>query len=161
GRRADPRPVPAGEAPPRLGAGRQGPLRVASALALFGGAPVVDRAAHRRWPIIDESDRRAVLGVLDRGVLSGMYAPESAALEREFAAFTGAANAQLTHSGTSALEVALAALQLGEGSEVIVPAYSFVATPMAVLKVGMIPVFSDVDPEHGNIDPAGIEALIT
>jgi perosamine synthetase len=134
---------------------------MASTLALLGGAPVVSRDAHRRWPIVDDSDRRAVLGVLDRGVLSGMYAPESAALEREFARFVGAKNAQLTHSGTSALEVALAAVGVGEGDEVIVPAYSFVATPLAVVRQGAIPIFVDVDPEHGNIDTGAIDAAVT
>ena len=134
---------------------------MASTLALFGGAPVVGPDAHRRWPILGDADRRGVLGVLDRGVLSGMYAPESAALEREFAAFVGARSAQLTHSGTSALEVALAAVGVGEGDEVIVPAYSFVATPLAVVQQGAIPIFVDVDPEHGNIDPRAIEAALT
>ena len=134
---------------------------MASTLALFGGAPVVASEAHRRWPILGDADRRAVLGVLDRGVLSGMFAPESVALEREFAAFVGAGNAQLTHSGTSALEVALAAVGVGEGAEVIVPAYSFVATPLAVVRQGAIPIFVDVDPEHGNIDTRAIDAAVT
>ena len=132
-----------------------------SSLALFGGAPVVARDAHRRWPILGDAERRAVLGVLDRGVLSGMYAPESAALERELATFVGARHAQLTHSGTSALEVALGAVGVGEGHEVIVPAYSFVATPLAVLRVGAVPIFVDVDPEQGNLDPAAVEAAVT
>lgn len=134
---------------------------MASSLALFGGSPVVAREAHRRWPQVSDADRRAVAGVLDRGILSGMYAPETAALEEEFAAFVGAENAQLTHSGTSALQIALAAVGVGEGDEVIVPAYSFVATPLAVIHQGAIPLFVDVDAEHGNIDVSAIEAAIT
>jgi dTDP-4-amino-4,6-dideoxygalactose transaminase len=130
-------------------------------LALFGGAPVVAPDAHRRWPIITEDERAAVARVLDRGVLSGMFAPEASALEREFAAFVGAAHAQLTHCGTSALQIALAAAGAGEGTEVIVPAYSFVATPLAVVLQGAVPVFVDVDPEHGNIDPRAVEAALT
>jgi dTDP-4-amino-4,6-dideoxygalactose transaminase len=134
---------------------------VTSELALRGGAPVVARDAHRRWPIITDDERAAVLRVLDRGVLSGMFAPEAAALEREFAAFAGAAHAQLTHCGTSALEVALAAVGVGEGAEVIVPAYSFVATALAVVRLGAVPVFVDVDPESGNIDAGAIAAALT
>ncbi len=132
-----------------------------SELALFGGAPVIAPEAHRRWPIITEEERAAVTRVLDRGVLSGMFAPEASALEREFAAFAGAAHAQLTHCGTSALQIALAAAGVGEGAEVIVPAYSFVATPLAVVLQGAVPVFVDVDPEHGNIDPRAVEAAVT
>jgi dTDP-4-amino-4,6-dideoxygalactose transaminase len=134
---------------------------MASSLALFGGAPVVAPGAHRRWPQVSDEDRRAVAGVLDRAIFSGMYAPESAALEREFASFVGAASAQLTPSGTSALQVALAAASIGEGHEVIVPAYSFVATPLSVLHQGAIPIFVDVDPDHGNLDTGAIEAAIT
>lgn len=134
---------------------------MASKLALFGGSPVVDAAAHRRWPLVEDADREAVLAVLERGVLSGMFAPEAALLEREFAAFVGAENAQLTHSGTSALQIALAAVGVGEGDEVIVPAYSFVATPLAVVHQGAIPIFVDVDPVLGGIDPAAIEAALT
>jgi perosamine synthetase len=130
-------------------------------LALFGGAPVLALDAHRRWPIVTEEERSAVTRVLDRGILSGMAAPEASALEREFAAFVGVAHAQLTHCGTSALQVALAAAGVGEGAEVIVPAYSFVATPLAVVLQGAVPVFVDVDPEHGNIDSGAIEAAVT
>jgi perosamine synthetase len=132
-----------------------------SQLALFGGAPVVARETHRRWPIVTDDERASVARVLDRGVLSGMFAPETMALERELAAFIGAAHAQLTHCGTSALQVALAAAGVGEGDEVVVPAYSFVATPLSVLQQGAVPIFVDVDPEHGNIDVRAIEAAIT
>ncbi|HEX7601332.1 MAG TPA: aminotransferase class I/II-fold pyridoxal phosphate-dependent enzyme, partial [Polyangiaceae bacterium] len=134
---------------------------MASKLALFGGSPVVDAAAHRRWPLVEDADRRAVAAVLDRGVLSGMFAPEAVALETEFAAFVGAENAQLTHSGTSALQIALAAVGVGEGDEVIVPAYSFVATPLAVVHQGAIPIFVDVDPISGLIDTSAIDAALT
>jgi dTDP-4-amino-4,6-dideoxygalactose transaminase len=130
-------------------------------LALFGGPPVIARGAHRHWPIVTEEERAAVLRVLDRGVLSGMFAPEAAALEREFGAFVGAEHAQLTHCGTSALQIALSAAGVGEGDEVIVPAYSFVATALAVILQGAVPIFVDVDPEHGAIDVRAIEAAIT
>jgi dTDP-4-amino-4,6-dideoxygalactose transaminase len=124
-------------------------------------SPVIAPGEHRRWPIVTEEERAAVMRVLDRGVLSGMFAPETAALEQELAAFVGAQHAQLTHCGTSALQIALAAAGVGEGDEVIVPAYSFVATPLAIILQGAVPIFVDVDPVHGNIDVGAIEAAIT
>jgi dTDP-4-amino-4,6-dideoxygalactose transaminase len=132
-----------------------------SGIALFGATPVVAREEHRVWPIVGDDERRAVARVLDRGVLSGAYAPESRALEEEFARFAGAKHCLLTHCGTSALVVALAAAGVRAGDEVIVPAYSFVATPLAVVQVGAVPVFADVDVATGCLDAAAAEAAIT
>jgi dTDP-4-amino-4,6-dideoxygalactose transaminase len=129
--------------------------------ALFGGTPVLSKEAHRVWPIVGEDERRAVARVLDRGILSGPFAPESMALEEEFARFVGARHCLLTHCGTSALVIALAGAGVRAGDEVIVPAYSFVATPLAVLQVGAVPVFVDVDAATGCIDPSAIEAAVT
>ena len=132
-----------------------------SGLALFGATPVLTREAHRVWPIVGDDERRAVARVLDRGVLSGAFAPESTALEREFAQFVGAKHCLLTHCGTSALVVALAAAGVRAGDEVVVPAYSFVATPLAVVQVGAVPVFADVDVATGCLDAAAAEAAVT
>jgi len=130
-------------------------------LALFGATPVLSRRAHRAWPIVGEDERRAVARVLDRGVLSGPFAPESVALEKEFAAFVGAKHCLTTHCGTSALQIALAAAGVRAGDEVVMPAYSFVATPMAAILMGAVPVFADVDPATGCLDPALAEAAVT
>jgi dTDP-4-amino-4,6-dideoxygalactose transaminase len=130
-------------------------------LALFGAAPVLSNDAHRVWPIVGDEERRGIARVLDRGVLSGPFAPEARAFEEEFARFVGAKHALLTHCGTSALVLALAAAGVRAGDEVIVPAYSFVATPLAVVQLGAIPVFVDVEPETGCIDPAGTAAAVT
>jgi dTDP-4-amino-4,6-dideoxygalactose transaminase len=83
------------------------------------------------------------------------------ALEEEFARFAGAKHCVLTHCGTSALVVALAGAGVRAGDEVIVPAYSFVATALAVAQLGAIPVFADVDEASGAIDPASAEAAVT
>jgi dTDP-4-amino-4,6-dideoxygalactose transaminase len=147
---------PAGDRRPE-GSGRHGPVD----LALFGAAPVVPKDTHRLWPIVEDEERAAVMRVLDRGILSGPFAPESMALEEEFARFVGAKHCLLTHCGTSALLVALAAAGVKAGDEVIVPSYSFVATPLAAVHVGAVPVFADVDVETGCIDPAAIEAAVT
>jgi perosamine synthetase len=133
----------------------------ANALALSGGTARVDRTMHVRWPVLGPSDRTAVLRVLDRGVLSGPFAPEVRALEHEFAKYCGAKYALATNSGTAALHVALAAAQVGPGDEVITPAFSFVATAMAILHQNAIPVFVDIEPRTFGMDPAKIEAAIT
>ena len=91
----------------------------------------------------------------------GATAPECVGLEREFAAYVGAKHALLTHSGTSALHLALAAAGIGAGDHVLVPAYSFVATPLSVLHCGAIPIFVDVDEATGIMDPVAAEAAIT
>ena len=115
----------------------------------------------QRWPIITTADREAVTRVLDRGVLSGAAGPEMRALEGEVAAALGGGFCLATNSGTSALHIALGALGLRPGDEVIVPALSFIATAQAVLHEGGVPVFADVDAATYNIDPADAEARIT
>jgi len=110
------------------------------------------RAVKQRWPMLGAADRAAVARVLDRGVLSGAGAPEMKALEAEFAELVGAGHCLATNSGTAALHIALAAVGLGRGDEVIVPAFSFIATAQAVLHEGATPVFADVDPTTFNID---------
>jgi perosamine synthetase len=130
-------------------------------LALFGGTPVLARTAHQVWPIVTEDERRAVGRVLDRGILSGPFAPETSALEEEFARFVGAKHCLLTHCGTSALAVALAAAGVRAGDEVIVPAYSFVATPLSVVLAGAVPIFCDVEMATGCLDPVAVEAAVS
>lgn len=130
-------------------------------LALFGGVPVVGRSEHRGWPIVSGAERENVMRVLDRGVLSGPFAPESTAFEEEFARFVGSKYALLTHSGTSALQLALAVAGVGPGDEVIVPAYSFVATPMAVVLEGAVPVFADVDLDTGCLEASAAAEVVT
>src|SRR5258708_38833373 len=98
-------------------------------LALFGAAPVLPSGAHQVWPVVTDEERLAVARVLDRGILSGPFAPESRALEEEFARFVGAKHAVLTHCGTSALVVALAAPGVRAGDEGIAPPSRLVATP--------------------------------
>jgi perosamine synthetase len=132
-----------------------------SQLAALGGTPLFDKNVHARWPEVTDDDKRAVMEVLDRGILSGSEAPAAKALQEDFARYVGAKHALLCHSGTSALQVAVGAHGIGEGDEVIVPAYSFVATALAVISQGAIPVFVDVRPETGNMDASKIEAAIS
>lgn len=130
-------------------------------LALWGGSPVIQAKQHCRWPILETEERQAINRVLDRGILSGANAPEALSLESEFAEYAGAQYCLLTHSGTSALQIALLAHGIGKGDEVIVPAYSFIATALAVLLAEATPIFVDINITTGTIDPNKIKAAIT
>ena len=98
-----------------------------------------------------------------RAILSGwvVQGPEVAAFEQEFAALVGAPLAVACSSGTAALHLALMALDLKPGDEVITVSSSFIATANAVRYVGATPVFVDVELETGNIDPDLVEPAIT
>ncbi|MBW2003581.1 MAG: aminotransferase class I/II-fold pyridoxal phosphate-dependent enzyme [Deltaproteobacteria bacterium] len=80
--------------------------------------------------------------------------------EREFAAFCGVSKAVATCNGTAALHLALAALEVGPGDEVIVPSLTFIATANAVRYTGATPVFVDVCPDTWTIDPVAIASAI-
>jgi dTDP-4-amino-4,6-dideoxygalactose transaminase len=127
---------------------------------MTGGPPTIAPGEHRRWPEITDEDRRALGRVLDGGVLWGPNAPEVTALEDEWARYVGARFCLVTNSGTAALHCCLAAAGVGPGDEAIVPAFSFVATPMAVVHQGAMPVFCDIDPLTHTIDPRRMEPLI-
>ena len=135
-------------------------VKTATTLAIAGGVAAVDAGAHRSWPEITQDDRAAIARVLDRGTLWGPNAPEVTALQEEWAQYVGTRFCLLTNSGTAALHCAVAAAGVRAGDEVIVPAFSFVATPMAVLHQGAVPVFCDIDPQIHTIDPRLIEAHI-
>jgi dTDP-3-amino-3,4,6-trideoxy-alpha-D-glucose transaminase len=128
-------------------------------VALSGGDPEVPLFATREalaplLPEVAERQRR----VLD----SGRYVlgPEVEAFEAELAAWAGAAHAVGVASGTDALTIALRALGVGPGDEVVVPALTFYATAEAVVHAGAVPVFCDVDPETYVMTPATAEPVI-
>ena len=98
-----------------------------------------------------------------RVILSGWVTqgPEVAAFERDFAEYVGASHACAVSSCTTALHLALRALGVGSGDEVITVSNSFIATTNAVCYTGALPVFVDVDRHYKNIDPDRIEQAIT
>jgi dTDP-4-amino-4,6-dideoxygalactose transaminase len=110
-------------------------------------------------PWLDELEIEAVSRPLRSGWLT--QGPEVAAFEREFAAAVGAAHACAVSNCTTALHLALLALGVGPGDEVMTVSHSFIATANAIRYCGAIPVFVDIDPESFNIDAAMIEAAIT
>lgn len=130
-------------------------------LAIAGGKSAVPADRHRRWPEITDEDRAAVTAVLDRGVVCGPNAPEITALEREWGEYLGVEHALALNSGTAALHCACAAVGLGPGDEVVVPAFTFIASAMAVVHQGAVPVFCDVQLATYNLDPGRVEERLT
>jgi dTDP-4-amino-4,6-dideoxygalactose transaminase len=109
-------------------------------------------------PDLGEEEAEAAARVVRSGWV--MQGPEVAAFESEFAAAVSAPHAVAVSSGTAALELALRALNIGPGAEVVTVSHSFIATANAVLAVGARPVFVDVRPETLGMDPAELAAAI-
>ena len=114
-----------------------------------------------------EEEKKEVNEVLETGILMryGFDGPrkgiwKSKELEAAVCATFGAQYAQLTSSGTAALTTAMAALGIGAGDEVIMPAFTFVASFEAILSAGAIPVLVDID-ETLTLSPAAVKAAIT
>jgi perosamine synthetase len=136
----------------------------ASKLALLGGEPAVPRGErHVEWPVITEDDRAAVLRVLDSGKLVSNAEGETEVrgLEQAWAERVGVEHCVGVSNGTVALQLPLAALGIGPGDEVIVPALSFIATGLAPLHQLATPVFADIDPDTFALDPDEVETRIT
>ena len=111
---------------------------------------------------VDAAERREYLAAIDKVLAHGMIVngPEVETFEREVAGYCGARFAVGCGSGTAALYLALKALQIGPGDEVILPALSFVGSANAVAAVGARPVFVDIRRDY-LIDPSLVEAAIT
>ena len=134
---------------------------MAEKIAIAGGTPLLHRSDYKNWPIITEDDRRLINEVLDSGILAGGTAPQVSALEQEWARYVGTRHCLTTTSGTAALHMALAAVGVGPGDEVITSAFTFLASASCALHQNAIPVFVDIDPRTYNMDPAKLEAAIT
>ena len=110
-------------------------------------------------PYFDEADMAALRGPLETGwVVQG---PNVAAFESKFAAFTGTKDAVACTSCTTGLQLALAALGIGPGDEVVVPSFTWVASANVVAHMGGTPVLCDIDLDTFNVDPESMAAKIT
>lgn len=119
--------------------------------------PILD--SKRQYAEIGSEVEKAVCEVLRSGCY--ILGPNTKALEQELAEFFGVKYSVGLNSGTDALHLALRALDIGAGDEVITTAFTFVATTEAIGIVGAKPVFVDINPDTFNIDPDKIEAAIT
>ncbi len=127
--------------------------------AILGGKPV-RTAAWPGWPQwVPETDEPLVLEVLRSGVWS--RSKVVAEFEKKWAGTIGTKRALAVVNGTNAIIASLVQLGIGGGDEVIVPPYTFIATVVAVLATGAMPVFVDTDPETFQIDSSKIEEKIT
>ena len=109
-------------------------------------------------PAAGDEEIAAVKRVLRTGRIA--QGPEVAKFEKEFAEYCGVNHAIAVNNGTAALHAALDSAGIGPGDEVIVPAFSFIATATCVSMCGARPVFADVDPRYFTIDPDSVKGLI-
>ena len=130
-------------------------------LAIEGGNPVLKRVDFKNWPIVGKDERELVNQVLESGIFAGGTAPQVKALEQEWARYEGSKYCLTTCSGTAALHMALAAVGVGPGDEVITSAFTFLASASCAIHQNAIPVFVDIDPRTYCMNPAKIEEAIT
>ena len=131
-------------------------------LALLGGTPVRGKA-WPQWPARGAQEERALIAALRDGDWGGFPLPNerSATFAAAFAERHDCKHALCVANGTVSLEVALQAMGVEPGAEVIVPAYTFEATASAALFAGCVPLFADIDPDTWCIDVESAAALIT
>lgn len=128
-------------------------------IALFGGIPV-RTDPFPGWPRLTEGITSAVTAALKNDVW-GVGSRINGEFSEKFASYQDARYGLTTSTGTAALWVALKAAGVKAGDEVIVPAYTFIATASAVLMANAVPVFVDIDPDTLNMDPDLIESAIS
>ena len=128
--------------------------------AVLGGTPIRSHD-YPSWPIWDDRERDGLLGVLEAGGWWQGDGNEAAAFAQEFASYHGARHGLAFTNGTHTIEAALAACDVGEGYEVIVPGMTFVASASAVLAVNATPILVDVDADTLCIDVEAARAAIT
>lgn len=128
------------------------------AIVPHGSLPTTNDAAGRT---IGDEEEVAVLRVLRSGMLSGVWGTEVKALQSEFAEMMGSAHAVACSSGTAALHLAVAAVDPAPGDEIIVPPISDMGSVLPILAQNAIPVFADLDPATGCLDPEDVRRRIT
>lgn len=132
---------------------------MARELALLGGRPVRTQP-FPAWPLADEREAALLHSVLESGVWS-RRGPRERDFEERFSEFCGSDFALCVSNGSVALELALRALGVGPGDEVIVPALTWPATAWAAVQVGATPVFADVRRDDWCLDPESMRRCLT
>ncbi|MCR5750613.1 MAG: DegT/DnrJ/EryC1/StrS family aminotransferase [Kiritimatiellae bacterium] len=128
-------------------------------LAIDGGKKVWTKG-FPAWPQFDKKTDKKVLDILHSGKVNYWTGPVGMQFEDAWAKWLGVKNAISVSNGTAALHVALTALGVGSGDEVICTSYSFIASSFCALQAGALPVFVDVGTDH-LLDPKKIEEAIT
>ncbi|MEA2062896.1 MAG: DegT/DnrJ/EryC1/StrS family aminotransferase [Gemmatimonadota bacterium] len=129
-------------------------------LAIKGGSPVRTEP-FPAWPIWDGAEIEAVREVIESGKWGMAQGNRVKQLQERFAAYQDAAYGIAATSGSTALRAALIAAGLKPGDEVIVPAYTFVASATVVLEINAVPVFADIEPDTCVLDLESVEEMIT
>lgn len=134
----------------------------ANQLAVLGGRPAVpDDIVRTKWPRFSDAQLEELCRVLREEQVGGGDAPQVAALETEWAEHFGTEHCCAVGGGSDALHMALWAANVGQGDEVLVPAYTFLSGALVVLFQGAVPVFVDVHRDTYNMDAGQIEKHIT
>jgi hypothetical protein len=131
-----------------------------SALAIEGGRRTRE-AAFAPWPSFEADEIAAAAEVLRSGKINYRTGEQGRWFEKEFASFAGCKHAVAVANGTVALELALYALGIGSGDEVIVPSRTFIASASCVVMRGAVPVIADVDATSGNLTAESIRPLLS
>lgn len=130
-----------------------------SRLAVDGGEKI-QKTPFPQWPKFDRNTERSVIGAMRSGKVNYWTGLCGRNFESAWSKWLGCRNAITVSNGTAALHLALTALGIGSGDEVICTSYSFIASSFCALQAGAIPVFCDVGEDH-IMDPSKIEPLIT
>lgn len=133
---------------------------LSSKLAIDGGEPVRN-TPFSRWPHFDPAEIETVVEVLRSGKVNYWTGEQGQEFEKEYAAYLGTKHAIAVANGTVGLELALYALGIGPGDEVITTCRTFIASASCVCARGAVPVMADVDPESQNLTNESIRQVIT
>jgi dTDP-4-amino-4,6-dideoxygalactose transaminase len=128
-------------------------------LAINGGSKAVTNQL-QGWPCLDENSIKAVEEVLRSGKVNYWTGPKGMEFEKKFAEWQGSRFAVSVSSGTAALHVALTALGIGPGDEVIVPSYTVIASSFSIVQAGAIPRFADVNMDDHCVSIESSEKLV-
>ena len=135
-------------------------ISIQTQLAIDGGHPLRTRR-FAPWPFFSPEEVAAVMRVLESGRVNYWTGDEGRNFEIEFAAFTGCKHAIALANGTIALELALQALGIGPGDEVIVSSRTFIASASCIVMRGATPVMADVDRDSQNVTADTVRAVLS